>query len=440
MGLGIALLVAGHAGLLATYRLDRYPGLTLVLLAISFIGWVVVGTALARRTAPSALTILGVALLLRALVLPLPPALSDDVLRYLWDGKVVAAGFDPYTLAPDSEALESLRDADWEALPHKDVPTVYPPVAQVLFSIAARLPGSLYVLKGVLACLELLGCALLIVIARRRGISLDRVTWYAWNPLVVVETAGMGHVDAIGVTAVIAVVLWLGPGRRRPARSAVMAAVGVLAKIVPLLAVPMWARISGRPLHFLVVAGLVTSVGLLPLTIGTGGVPPGLVRYAVSWEFNGPLYEPLWRALDWVGAPGLVAGSLDALKALTGRHEAVNFVYAYRYPQFLAKLVLWGVLAAAMVSSLRRREGVSATGRLFGWMILCSATVYPWYLLWVLPWAALCRQRAWLSLSVLIQLCYLPQLVGGTLVPWYFIAVWVPFAMLLVKYPKWSID
>ena len=118
MGLGIALLVAGHAGLLATYRLDRYPGLTLVLLAISFIGWVVVGTALARRTAPSALTILGVALLLRALVLPLPPALSDDVLRYLWDGKVVAAGFarvavrDAVIHADDpSSAARSLRAA-----------------------------------------------------------------------------------------------------------------------------------------------------------------------------------------------------------------------------------------------------------------------------------------------------------------------------------------
>ena len=34
-------------------------------------------------------------------------------------------------------------------------------------------------------------------------------------------------------------------------------------------------------------------------------MPPGLVRYAVSWEFNGPLFEPLWRLLDAVGAPGI---------------------------------------------------------------------------------------------------------------------------------------
>jgi len=437
---GLALLGVGHAGLLVTYRLDEHPGWTLGCIAVSFIGLVVAASAMARRPAPSAALILGLATLLRLFVLPLPPTLSDDILRYLWDGKVLAAGFDPYSLPPESEELRSLRDAEWEALPHKDVATVYPPFAQALFSIAARLPGSLYVLKFILACIELLGCGLLIALARRRGLPLDRVVWYAWNPLVVFETAGMGHVDAVGVAATIAVVLWLEPGGRRVGRAALAAAVGILAKIVPLLAVPMWARLSRRPGRFLTVVGVVAAVGFAPLAIGTGGLPPGLVKYAVSWEFNGPLFEPLWRLLDAIGAPRVVGALLDGLKSLTGQHDALNALYAYRYPQFLAKLALWAALAAAVLASLRQRDTIVGTGRLLGWVLLCSSTVYPWYLIWILPWAALCRQRAWLALSALVQLCYLPQLLGEPLFPWYFLAIWAPFAVLLLRYPRWSID
>ena len=381
------------------------------------------------------------AALLRLLVLPLPPTLSDDVQRYLWDGKVLAAGFDPYELPPESEELQSLRDTEWEMLPHKDVPTVYPPVAQALFSIAARLPGSLYVLKTLLALIELLGCGLLIALARRRGVPLDRVVWYAWNPLAVIETAGMGHVDAVGVAATIAAVLWMAPGGRRVGRAAFAAGMGVLAKIIPLLAVPMWARLSGRPARFVAVAGVVTVIGFLPVAMSTGGVPPGLVKYAVSWEFNGPLFEPLWRALEALEAPELVARALDSLKARTGWHDVLNRLYHYRYPQFLAKLLLWGLLVSTVLRSLRRRrDAIAATGWLFGWVLLCSSTVYPWYLLWILPWAALCRQPAWLALSVLIQLCYLPQLLGAQLFPWYYLAVWIPFLALLMRFPRWSTD
>jgi len=81
---------------------------------------------------------------------------------------------------------------------------------------------------------------------------------------------------------------------------------------------------------------------------------------------------------------------------------------------------------------------VIAAGILFGGLPLFSATVYPWYLLWVLPWAALCRQPAWLALAVLAPLSYLPQVTDVPLMPWVFLGVWVPFAALLVARPTWS--
>ena len=67
-----------------------------------------------------------------------------------------------------------------------------------------------------------------------------------------------------------------------------------------------------------------------------------------------------------------------------------------------------------------------------GWSVLCSATVYPWYLLWILPWAALCRQRAWLVLSALDPAELPAAALDVPLFPWYYLAIWAPFALLLI--------
>jgi hypothetical protein len=158
----------------------------------------------------------------------------------------------------------------------------------------------------------------------------------------------------------------------------------------------------------------------------------------VSWEYDGPLFEPVWRLLDAMGAAPALAHGLDRLKELTGIWEAWNPLYPYLYPQLLAKALLGAGMLAAVLRSLRERDPVTATGRLFGALLLLSATVYPWYLLWVLPWAALARQTAWLVLSGLILLSYLPKIAGVPLMPWVFLAIWVPFGVLMVAGKGWG--
>ena len=75
---------------------------------------------------------------------------------------------------------------------------------------------------------------------------------------------------------------------------------------------------------------------------------------------------------------------------------------------------------------------VAGSGRLFGTLLLASATVYPWYVLWVLPWAALALHPAWLALSGLVLLSYLGPVFGIPLWPWIWLAIWGPFYVLLV--------
>ncbi len=430
-------LVASHMALLAVYDLARSPHLTVLALAFAFASWFWAARRLERRV--SAGGVLLVAAGLRLLLLPLPPTLSDDLLRYAWDGKVVLAGFNPYLLPPEAAELAELRDELWQRMPHRQVPTVYPPLAEAFFSLGRALPHPLLGIKILLSLAELAGCFLLVRLAGRLKLPAGRAVWYCWNPLVTLEVAGMGHVDGLVATATIAAVLLLGTKPRRPLAAAAAAAAGVLAKLVPLVALPMWARQSRRPLAFLTLALALTVAAMLPVVASTGGVPPGLRTYGISWQWNGPLFEPLTALLAALPAVETVKGGLDALKNWTGEHELWNRFYPFVYPEFLAKLVLLGVFAGFFLRSLGERHPVAGSGRLFGGFILCAATVYPWYLLWVLPWAALGRHRAWLALSATIQLSYLPQITDLPHLPWVFLAVWIPFFVLLVG-SRWSTD
>ncbi len=396
MGLGAALVLVGD--------LARHVPLTLCLLGTAFL-WLAFAARRLERSASGKTILLG-ALLLRIPLLALPLTLSDDALRYLWDGRVALAGFNPYALPPSDPALAPLREdlgGLWKRLPHAEVPTVYPPLAVAAFSIASRLPLPILAWKTLATAADLATCFLLLELARRRGIPEGRTAWYAWSPLVALEVAGMGHVDALGVAATVGAALALTARKELSAMTAgTWAAAGVLAKLVPAAALPMWARQSGRPLRLLGTAAVLVAAAVLPVVAATGGVPPGLVTYGVSWEFNGPVYEPLWRLIDAAGIAPFLSRTLAALERRTEMWYAWDWIYPYLYPQFLAKLLLAAGMGLAVLLSLRETDTVAGTRRLFGTLLLLSATVYPWYLLWVLPWAALTRHPAWLTLSGLI--------------------------------------
>ncbi|HEX6200088.1 MAG TPA: hypothetical protein VF150_07495, partial [Thermoanaerobaculia bacterium] len=239
------------------------------------------------------------------------------------------------------------------------------------------------------------------------------------------------------------------PGRwgvRRAAGAGAAAAAGVAAKLAPLLALPLWARQSRRPWVVLGTAAALLAAAFLPVAAWTGGVPPGLVTFGVSWEWNGPLYEPAWRLLAAADADLLVKAAFDRAEAWTGRWHLLDPVYPYVYPRLLAKAGLGLLLLAAVARSLRDGDPVGGPGRLFGAALLASATVYPWYLLWVLPWAALALQPAWLLAAALAPLAYLLAPVGpldAAPFPWLWLAVWGPPAALALLSPRarrWAID
>lgn len=423
-----------YVALLATWDLAARLGPTLVWVAVALasLAW-----ATRWRAVPPLSVLLGVAVVMRLLLVPLPATLSNDVFRYLWDGRVAAAGENPYALAPDAPELASSRDELWERLDHRDVETVYPPLALTLFTLAARFPWPLLTWKLIVVVADLAGCFFLFRLAEARGNPPSRVIWYAWNPLVAIESAGMGHLDAIGVCWVI-VAVWALTTRRAAAGAALAAAAGVLTKLVPLVVLPAWMARSARPWAFAAVCALALGFAFAPVVTGSGGVPSGYVRFGVSWEFNGPIYEPLWRGLERIDTRSMVAGALDRQKERSGEHDRWNRFYPWNYARMHARLLLAALLAVLLAVAWRRTDPCTGTGLAFEAVLLCSATVYPWYLLWLLPFAALERRRSWLVLCGCTFLAYVPQFTATPLMPWIFAALWGPYALIRLWEIRWS--
>ncbi len=193
-----------------------------------------------RAPVPQALwLIFGLAIALRGFLVLFDPLLSSDIYRYVWDGRVQAAGINPYIYHPADPALAALRDATiYPNINRAEYAvTIYPPVAQFFFLIVTRLGESVTVMR-----LALLGCeaatvAILLLLLRRMGRPLTCVVAYLWHPLPMWEIANSGHVDALMVTLMI-LGLWLAL-TGSPLRGAASVALAALVKPFAVLAFPV---------------------------------------------------------------------------------------------------------------------------------------------------------------------------------------------------------
>ncbi|HSE25499.1 MAG TPA: glycosyltransferase family 87 protein [Pyrinomonadaceae bacterium] len=142
------------------------------------------------------------AALFRLSILFSPPYLSDDIYRYIWDGRVQAAGINPYRYIPADESLVKLRDDKiYPNINRRDYAhTMYPPVAEVAFLLITRFSESVTWMKAVIVGCEAITIWALIQLLASFGFARQRVLIYAWHPLIVWEFAGSGHVDALAIT------------------------------------------------------------------------------------------------------------------------------------------------------------------------------------------------------------------------------------------------
>jgi alpha-1,6-mannosyltransferase len=189
-----------------------------------------------------------VLLVAAAMRLPLivsPPFLSTDVYRYVWDGRVQAAGINPYRYLPADPALASLRDQSvYPRINRAEyAPTIYPPAAQVIFAAIGYVWSSVTAVKATMAGFEILAVCCLLRLLTAAKLPSERVLIYAWNPLPVWAFAGNGHIDAASI-GLLATALLLRV-RHRDGWTGVAFGLAILVKFLPAVVAPVLWRPRG---------------------------------------------------------------------------------------------------------------------------------------------------------------------------------------------------
>ncbi|GAB3840172.1 hypothetical protein GCM10027610_047290 [Dactylosporangium cerinum] len=335
--------IAAATCLVATVAAVFLPGRWYLLMWVPFAAGAYLVCRLDRRTALVLVLLGGAALPLAAAIEP--PNSSDDMYRYVWDGRVQRAGVDPYRFPPSAPELTGLRDgflwpdaSNWcvpsgcTRINRPDVPTIYPPVAEALFAAVPpghrERPMQLTMSAFAFGTAVLLWCAL-----RRLGRDPRRAVLWAWCPLVALEAGNNAHVDvvAVGVAAAALYVLARARTGRAAALGGLLLGLAVATKLTPALLGP--AVLRRRPVSVAVAAaGAITAV-YLPHILAVGpavlGYLPGYLheegysngsRFAlVSLLLPAPLVAP--AAVLLLVTAALYAPDRGSRPALAGRRR-----------------------------------------------------------------------------------------------------------------------
>jgi alpha-1,6-mannosyltransferase len=186
--------------------------------------------------------VLGLAIAMRLLLVGEEPFLSNDLYRYVWDGRVQAAGINPYLHVPADPALAALRDA--AIFPHINradyAVTAYPPVAEMIYLAITRIAETTLVMRLCMVGFEVVIIIVVLDLLRRLALPKTAVVAYAWHPLAIFEIANSGHAEA-AMVALLMIGVWLLVRARRVA-GAIAVTLAALVKPYAVLILPAFWR------------------------------------------------------------------------------------------------------------------------------------------------------------------------------------------------------
>jgi alpha-1,6-mannosyltransferase len=281
--------------------------------------------------------------------LRLPAGADDDIHRYVWDGRLQRLGYNPYLVVPSDPAAKGLHTAETRNLNNPDLPSPYPPGAQLFFRAVTAIHESTFAMNIAFVICEFAIVFVLLDVLRCTKQGAHLVLAFAWNPLLAIEVAGSGHIDIVG--ALLLVVSAAALVRRWRATAAVALGLAIAVKFLPVVLLPLyWKRVRIRDAAL---AAAVVALLYLPF-LNHGRIPIGsLGTYVQTFRFNGPVFA----ALDRVAPPQVLAGL--------------------------------AVLAGFLTAIWLRRKSAACSWDAFAWpmaaSLLCAPVVFPWYLLWLLP-------------------------------------------------------
>jgi alpha-1,6-mannosyltransferase len=301
--------------------------------------------------------------------LRLPAGTDDDIHRYVWDGRLQRLGYNPYLVVPSDPAFASLHTPETRTLNNSDLPSPYPAGAQLFFRVITAIHESTFAMKVAFVVCEFAIVFVLLDILRCTRQATHLVLAFAWNPLLAIEVAGSGHIDIVGALLLVISVAAL--ARRWRAIAAVALGLAIAVKFLPLVLLPLyWKRVRIRDAALAAaVIGLLYVPFLNHSFFNRGRIPLGsLGTYVQGFRFNGPVFA----ILHHVASPQLLAGLAVLVGLVTAtflrRGSLKRAAPDASSDVFASHQFAWNQFAWPMAASL-----------------LFAPVVFPWYLLWLLP-------------------------------------------------------
>jgi hypothetical protein len=363
--------------------------------ALAAAGWW--GLARAAPTGRALRAVVAAAVLARVWALALPPAFSEDVFRYVYEGRLVwvlgpgAPFAHPPAAGPTLGLPPGLLDEAWLRINHPELSTIYPPLAQLAFAGAGglgELVGGhhLLLLKATLVAADLGTFALLAAALRAANRPAAGALWYGACPLVILEVAREGHADSLSALGLALAVFAFARRPLRPRLGYLGFTLAALAKLNGLVALPAALRETRRGLW--VAAGC--ALLALPWLLAGPGAGAGLSEYATRWRAG----DGAFSLLLWV-AEALLGGDWAQVAGHTvTRHQLARGLAALCFS-----------VGAVVILRPAGQPVAARAGHLLLLLLLLSPTLHPWYVLWVLPFAAAAEgftgRRAVLALAAL---------------------------------------
>jgi len=313
--------------------------------------------------------ILAVALIARLFCGLAPPFLSTDIYRYVWDGKVQAAGINPFRYIPADSHLAFLRDGSiYPNINRADYAhTIYPPGAQLLFFAITRISATVPFLKLALVGLEAVTCLVLLRIFKLLNLKPERVVIYAWHPLCFWEIASSGHIDGAALTFLtLAIYARL---KNYSAATGVWVGAATLIKLYPAALLPAFFQRSKWSMPAIFAASVAIGYACYS-SVGNAvfGYLPGYAR-----------------------EEGIESGNRFFLLTLAdhGLHTAASpTVYVASCVVIMAAICIWAL-----------RRGSQPCAFIFSALLIATmlnvfySPHYPWYFLWLVPYLAIVPWR-----------------------------------------------
>lgn len=196
----------------------------------------------------------------RVLFLPAIPNLSQDFYRFIWDGRLLILGINPYVFTPGQLANGSQIAQDLISL--DTIPNAkaliqgmgnlnashysnYPPINQLCFALAA-----LFAKNSILG--SVIGLRILIIgadigilyfgkkLLERLKMPVKNIFWYFLNPFIIIELTGNLHFEAVMLFFVIWSLYLL--DTKRWVLAAITLGISISVKLVPLLFLPLFYK------------------------------------------------------------------------------------------------------------------------------------------------------------------------------------------------------